>query len=249
MEIQPEVKRHKFTLDLRFIVLLLLAVIAGMLVMWKPWDPTSANDQTISVTGEAKLTDTPDEFVFYPNYEYENDDKDAAIKELSAKSEEVINKLKELGVANEKIKSGSSGNDYKPYFTPDDGKTTYTLQLTVTANSAELAQKVQDYLVTTTPTGNISPQANFSEEKRKSLEEKARDQATKSARAKAEQSAKNLGFKIGKVKSVNDGSGFDIMPMDVRTLEVSDAASSSTLAVQPGENDLHYSVTVVYYIK
>jgi uncharacterized protein YggE len=113
-----------------------------------------------------------------------------------------------------------------------------------------LAQKVQDYLVTTTPTGSVSPQSMFSEAKRQELNNQARDEATKDARAKAEQSAQNLGFKLGKVKSITDGAGFDqIMPMDAVVSTGSAEASVSRLAVQPGESELSYSVTVIYYIR
>lgn len=249
MDEPKQENKQRISIDLRFVTILLLVIIAGMLALWKPWEGTASSDKTVSVTGEAKLTDTPDEFVFYPNFEYKNNDKDAAIKELTAKSETVISKLKELGVKNEKIKSSSDGYDYEPYFMPDSGETTYTLRLTVAVNDGALAQKVQDYLVTTSPTGNISPIASFSEEKSNQLEEKAREEATKSARLKAEQSAKNLGFKVGKVKSVTDGSGFDAMPIDFQSLEATAADGRASLSVQPGQNDLHYTVTVVYYIK
>jgi uncharacterized protein YggE len=120
--------------------------------------------------------------------------------------------------------------------------------LTITVNDKALTQKVQDYLVTTSPTGSVSPQTTFSEAKRKELESKARDEATKDARSKAEQSAKNLGFKIGKVKSVEDGSGFGGIVLREGLTMASDSKATS-LSVQPGENDLHYTVTVTYYLR
>ena len=123
--------------------------------------------------------------------------------------------------------------------------------MTIKIDNRDLAQKVQDYLITTSPTGAVSPQAGFSEAKRKTLETKARDQATKDARSKADQSAKNLGFKIGKVKTVTDSSGFG-GPIVYGLAEGSNAgvdSSNTKLAVQPGENDLQYSVTVTYYVR
>jgi uncharacterized protein YggE len=110
-----------------------------------------------------------------------------------------------------------------------------------------MAQKVQDYLLTTSPSGTISPYSAFSTEKRKELESQARDEATIDAREKAEQSAENLGFKLGKVKSIEDQSGFGgVIPLDTpATME--DSARSS-LSVQPGENEITYTVRVVYYL-
>jgi uncharacterized protein YggE len=97
----------------------------------------------------------------------------------------------------------------------------------------------------------VSPQANFSDAKRKDLERQARDAATKDARAKADQSAKNLGFKVGLVKTVTDGTGFGgiIYPLTASGVAKATDLSQPSLAIQPGENDLSYTVTVTYYLK
>lgn len=258
----PQTKKSlTLTYDYRWVIGALVAIIIVMFALWRPWEfQPDANNRTVNVTGEAKLTAVPDEFVFYPSYEFRGSDKDAAIKALSAKSDTIVKKLKELGVPENKIKTNSSGYDLPIYddsvmeMAPSSGRPapttpTYTLSLTVTVDNKDLAQKVQDYLVTTSPTGSISPQANFSEKKRKELESRARDEATKEARAKAEQSAKNLGFRIVGVKSVDDGAGFgDVYPA-LREGMAADIAQSSKLRVQPGENELTYQVRVVYYLK
>ncbi len=246
-------------------ILGLLVIIVAMLVVWKPWQQTvGANARTVSVTGDTTLRATPDEFVFSTSYENTNADKATAIKAAEAKSTELTTKLKVLGVADRQIKTDINGygnTDNRQYLgiqapTPDQtaGDYTYTVQLTVTLSSRAQAQKVQDYLITTSPGGAITPTSTFSESTRKQLESRARDAATKDARAKADQSARNLGFKIGIVKSVDDGSGFndDIRPMLDSAGNASDKAIVSTpanLSVQPGEEELSYSVTVVYYIK
>lgn len=243
-------KRITFSFDPRLIIVALLVVIAAMLFIWKPWsDDPRATDRTVEVSGQATVTATPDEFIFYPSYEFTNTSQEAALAELTKKSDEIVTKLKALGVEDSKIKTNASDYGRGVYYPEVVGdKTTYTLQLTITTSNKDLTQKVQDYLVSTTPQGEVTPEANFSKTKREMLESQARDQATKNARAKAEQSAKNLGYKIGKVKSVSDNGGFgDIMPLR-GALESSDV-SVPQLKVQPGENELSYSVTVVYYIK
>jgi uncharacterized protein len=241
----------KLSLDLRWVAVALLVIIAAMLLMWKPWHRPVTDSRTINVSGDAKVTATPDEFVFYPSYQSKNSDKAAALKELADKSNQVVTALKKLGVADKDIKTNGSGYDYPIYYGANSGDATYDLQITVTVNNKDLAQKVQDYLLTTTPTGSVTPQASFSDQKRKSLESTARDQATKDARAKADQMGKNLGFKVGKVKSVDDGSGFEgiVRPMIANGMASSAEDKSTSLTVQPGENELPYSVTVVYYIR
>ncbi len=243
----------RLSVDLRLVVAALLLVILGMLLVWKPWSQVSSDTQIVEVTGEATLQAVPDEFVFYPSYQFAQADKAAALDELTKKSNEVTAKLKELGVKDEQIKSNSNGYDYQ-IFREDSGKVTYALQLTVTVPTQAMAQKVQDYLLTTSPIGSVSPQASFSDKKRKQLEADARNEATKDARAKADQMAANLGFKVGKVKSVKTGGGFGVMPyasdMAVRNEAATDAkAALPRLSVQPGENELNYDVTVTYFIR
>lgn len=250
---RPDKHKYTFSFDLRLIVIVLLLVIAGMLASWRPWAVASGgNARTIEVTGEAKLTAEPDEFVFYPAYEVKNADKQAAINSLSAKSTEIVAKLKSLGVADNKIKTDTSGYDNTFYGFPEKQQDpVYSLRFTITVSSRETAQKIQDYLNTTAPIGSISPQASFSDTRRKELENKARDQATKEARTKAEQSARNLDFRVGKVKSIKDGAGFgDVVPLGGREIAVDSAfGSSPKLGVHPGENELRYSVTVTYFVK
>jgi small subunit ribosomal protein S18 len=138
------------------------------------------------------------------------------------------------------------------YFAPDSSNTpTYTLRLEITINDKDKTQIVQDYLVTTAPKGAVSPQAGFSEAKRKELESQARDEATKDARKKADQSAKNLGFSVGKVKSVSDGAGFGgVMPMYAEdSIKAVAPVADSTLPVRSGQNEISYGVSVTYFLK
>jgi uncharacterized protein YggE len=254
----PETPKQKLklnlSLDYKIVSVVLLAIVVLLLALWRPWSSAGASDRTISVTGKATLSAEPDEYVFYPNHQFKGADKDAALAELTKKSDTLTAELKKLGVPDSKIKTNSSGYGSPTIRQPEDGQTTdeitYTLTLTVTVDNRELAQKVQDYLVKTSPTGSVSPQAAFSDAKQKELEDRARDEATKDARAKADQSAENLGFKVGKVKEVSDGTGFgDVIPLGREGAASNATDSSKQLSIQPGENELNYSVTVVYYVK
>ena len=251
-----DAKRISLSFDYRTLAIaVLVVIIAVMLVIWKPWETSAkASDRTVSVTGQATLTAVPDEYIFSPSYDSTNSDKTAALAELTQKSSDITAKLKSLGVTSNQIKTnttGGGGGVYYPMMVRPDGTSTYTLSFTITVNSLSLAQTVQDYLATTTPTGDVSPQADFSTAKRLSLESQARDLATKDARAKANQSAQNLGFKLGAVKSVSDDAGFG-GPIEAVPGVMSNGANSAApvkLDVQPGENSLDYSVSVVYYLK
>lgn len=244
--------RLNIPLDFRWVSVALLVVIVAMLLVWKPWNSVSSDDRTVSVTGTATLKAEPDQFVFYPGYEFKNADKTKALAEMTAKSDEVVAGLKKVGVADKDIKTNSNGYDNRGYYPEKiEEDSTYYLGLTVTVATREMSQKVQDYLLTTNPSGQVSPQGSFSDSKRKELEDKARDEANKDARSKAEKSAKSLGYRLGRVKSVEDGAGFGgpIM-LEGRGGGISASDAKATmLSVQPGENDFNYSVTVVYFVR
>lgn len=243
-----------FSLDYRIIIVLLLVIIAGMLAIWKPWSVNSktSTDRTITVTGEATVKAEPDEYLFYPSYEFKSTSKEAALSEQTTKNQEIIDGLKSIGLDESDIKNRSSG--YGTYWNNSGDTTTYTLQLTITVSNKELAQKVQDYLISTNPQGQITPQANFSESKRKDIEAQARDLATKDAKSKADKSADNTGAKLGKVKSIQDGSGFGgVNPLiyegGAEDSSLDSTTSKNSLSINPGENDLSYNITVIYYLK
>lgn len=279
--------RWKKTVDVRMLagILALLLILLVFFIVKSGVLGSSTKDRKIRVTGEASVSGTPDEFVFYPSYTVRNSDRSAALKEIASKSSTVTAGLKDLGVTDSQIKSGANGytravdsgatsssGATEPAIAPDDGdgKTgdSYGLQFTITITNRGTAQKVQDYLATTGSVGVTTPISNFSAGKRKQLESKARDEATKDARSKAEQSANNLGFKIGAVKTVSDGSGFSESPVakpaldrDSSSAEEKDdeaggsgnaSGNTSTigdLEVQPGTQTLSYSVTVEYYVR
>lgn len=239
----------KLKIDFRIVSAVLLAVIIAMMFLWNPWSD-SKEERTIQVSGDYTSKAEPDKFTFYPNYEFTSASKDDAISKLTAKNKIIIDTLKSIGVKDSQIKSNVDSNDYAIYYKESSNTPTYNLRITVDLDDKAIAQKVQDYLITTTPSGAITPYLSFSTNKQKNLESQARDEATKDARKKADQSAKNLGFRLGKVKSVVDGTGFNPIPVlygKSDSTSVSNNASA-ILSLQPGENEINYTVTVVYYI-
>jgi len=227
----------------KIISLLLLVVIVVMLGLWKPRDSTDST-RSISVTGEATVSAEPDELVFSPYFEVETSEA------LTTKAADVTAKLKELGVEDKSIKTNASSYDkYYPMLIEEAGQSNLTLQFTVTLTSnKDLSQKVQDYLVSQNPKGQITPQASFSDDKLKQLEEEASTKATADAKARAEKIARELGARVGKVKGVSEVSGFGVYPL---TEEGRDVATSSqaSLPVQVGENDFTYQLQVEFELR
>lgn len=254
---KPSLKSRLKLIFWKLTSLVLLIALIVSVVLWKPWQANiKASDRTVTVTGTTTIKAEPDEFVFYPSYRFSNTSGQAALTAMTAKSNEIVAKLKELGVPDSKIKTNAA-NYKESYSPPPDDTNTTTLSLTVTVGTKELAQKVQDYLLTTSPSGSVTPQSSFSSAKQKQLENQARAKAEEDARSRADQSAKNLGFKVVKVKSVEDGNLNYIGPCGPGSLQCATTqslgaerdASSSQLTLQPGENELPYSVRVTFYIR
>jgi len=239
-------------LDLRIACILLVIIIVCMLAIWRPWQDTTSNDsRKITITGQAIIKAAPDQYQFNPYYE-----KDT-IAEVSALNDQIIKKLKELGVTDSQIKNNASkyGSPEIYYLAPIDGYDKTTLSLTITLPSKDLTQKVQDYLLTTNPKGSITPYPSFSMNKQKELTNKARDLAIADAKMRADKTASGFDTKIGKVLEVGEGqqSG-GIYPLtDKTTLEAPASGIAegrdSSISIQPGEDEFSYSVTVVFALR
>ncbi|MFZ1812689.1 MAG: SIMPL domain-containing protein [Candidatus Saccharimonadales bacterium] len=239
------------TFDYRWVAAVLLLIIVVMLALWRPWQPRyDAQTRTIDASGEATVKAVPDQYVFYPVYTFKDADKTAALDASTKKTQAVVDGLKKLGVNDTAIKTAVNGYQDGMYnANSSSGGYVYSVSLTITLTDKDVSQKVQDYLVTTSPEGSVSPQPMFSDAKRKELEKTAREAAAKDARSKAEQLAKDLGGQVGDVKSITDGAGFGgVMPMYDKAI-TSVAPASGSLTLQPGENELNYTVTVVYYLR
>lgn len=243
----------QISINLRYVVVLLLVIIGIMLFLWKPWDGTSSVTRKVSVSGEAKIKAVPDEYVLSPYFEFTNADRTKATEELTKLGTLVTAKLKELGVKDEQIKSSTSGYERYSYLPTDTLANTLQLQYTVTVGDKDMAQKIQDYLLTLKPKGQISPMAQFSETKRKELEEQARDKALADAKARATKTASQLGAKIGKVLTVADAVGYGGGPIAISgmasTMEAKLDTTVSSLPVQVGQDEFSYSVSVEYELK
>ena len=246
-------------LDYKIISLVLLAVIAGMLALWRPWQDNTSDTRKITVSGEATVKAVPDQFLFYPSFSRTTEDVEAAKNELNTFGSKLLEDLKALGVPEEKIKLDSSSyDDYRLMIAPDkpetSGAQTVSLQVTITVDNKELAQKVQDYLAGTDAKGQLTPQASFSTEKQKQLESEARQKAIDDAKAKAEQTATNLDTKLGKVIEIKDGAGFGgcyggVCPLIGMAEDAGSARSSASIPITPGENELSFSVEAVFALR
>lgn len=248
----------KLSIDVRWICGLLLAVILGMLIVWKPWSKAVSTDKTITVTGEASAEKAPDEYVFYPVYSSNGDTSAVAVQAVSKKGNEVVSKLKELGVKDQQIKTDVDVNGgyfgIEPLSPTDDRSIKNTksasFRITCKISDKDLAQKITDYLATSGAIGGITPQVQFKEETTKQIEKDLREAATKDAKDKAQAQAKILGVKLGKALKVADkDEGRVIYSYDSINSSAIAEDKSATPKIYPGTQPIRFSVTVTFAIK
>jgi uncharacterized protein YggE len=222
--------------------------------LWQPWKDGAISDRTIKITGSTTIESEPDQFVFYPYYQKSGQDQTVINNELSELSKTIVAKLKTLGVVDSAIKTAVSSYDYGVYYQNTESEMAGTLNITVTLKDKDLAQKVQDYLITTSPSGSITPQDSFSTAKQKSLESQALAEALKDARSKAESSAKQVGATLGKVITIGDITNNNIptpwmVDSSVGATDSTKSSEPGSYNIQSGLNEYSFSIEVEYELK
>ncbi|MBI4948091.1 SIMPL domain-containing protein [Candidatus Berkelbacteria bacterium] len=242
-------------INYKYISLILLMVIGLMFGIWQPWASYNANDRVITVNGQSTVKAAPNKFIFSPIYSANADTSSAAISKVTKTGDAVVAKLITLGFLEKDLKKNISTNqDYRYAPSIEISPNGYTAQYSITAVTTDsaIAQKAFDYIVTTSPLYGVSPQSTFTDETQKEVESQARAKALADARSKADQSAKELGFKLGSVVSVSDAQWGGIMPMyetKEGTVSSDSAAPQTSSKLLVGENDVTYTVSVVYKIR
>jgi uncharacterized protein len=235
---------------LEFVQTFLILVVLGLLLWSQPWNQAGSSvSRKVSVGGEASIKAEPDEYVFSPYFNESGKDKEAIKTSLNEKANAAVAKLKELGVEEKDIKLDASSYDYWYIQGNEDGN--LNIMLNITVHNKDAAQKVQDYLLTLPLEGQLTPQAQFSEAKKKELNSQATEEAIKDAKQKAEQQATLLGAKVGKVIEVGQPTevNFPIAYSGSELTVDSANAQRSSLPVLAGQNDYTLQITVTYELK
>ncbi|MCB9821063.1 SIMPL domain-containing protein [Candidatus Nomurabacteria bacterium] len=226
----------------------LLATTVGLLLWSQPWQGEVSQKRTISTSGEGTVSAEADEFTFNPSYDFKGDTSDDVIAAATNKADEVTKGLEELGIEDKDITVDASS--YENWYTDEEEDIVRSnLYMQIVVDDKDKAQEVQDYLLTTSPAGSLTPTPGFSDSKQKELAAEARKLAIEDARTKADQSATELGLKVGKALTVEETENYGGYPIAYATLDSASSSETKSLPIRTGEQDYTINVNVTYEVK
>lgn len=171
--------------------------------------------------------------------------------QTNSTANKIIQDLKNLGIEDKNIKT--TNYSVYPNYDYNSGRQnitgyTVTQNLEVKIKPIDKANKALDTV--TADGANLVGGISFvlDPETQKKLERKARDEAVKDAKEKAESLASSAGIRLGKIIDVQEGASFEPRPiMQKATLPggLGGSAEDQT-QITPGENTVTITVTIYY---
>lgn len=170
-----------------------------------------------------------------------------AQSQTNTAANKIIEDLKKLGIKEKDIKTTNySINPNYDFNRGEQNITGYTVTQTLEINITpiDIANKAID--AATADGANLVGGISFifNEETKKDLENKAREDAVKEAKEKAQNLAKITGIKLGRIVDVQESGNFEPRPIfAAQSLEVEKATETQ---FQPGENSIAITITLSY---
>lgn len=231
------------------VVLALLAIF--LLAETKLVMNTSATTNTVSFTGEGKISAKPDIAVISASIVTQNADSKTAQNDNSARSSKVTDFLKKQDIADKDIKTSGYNIYPQQKYPPYGGQPTITgYQVT---QSFEI--KVRDLgKIGTILDGLVTAGANqvnntgLQIENPEALKDQARQEAIADAKQKADTLKKQVGISLGKIVNFSENTGGYPRPMMYES-KADYGMGGGGPDVPVGENEINVSVTITYQIK
>lgn len=200
-----------------------------------------------SVSGTGKVTGIPDTARLSIGVTKTAATVAAVQEQANSAANKIIQGLRNLGIAEKNIKttnySVNPDYDYNRETQNITGYTvTQTLQVDITP--IDIANKVIDSA--TADGANLVGSINFifNEKTKKDLENKARVEAVKIAREKAESLAKATGIRLGRIVDVQESGSYE--PRLYMMADTLEGKSAPDTELQPGENSITTTITLSY---
>jgi uncharacterized protein YggE len=207
---------------------------------------SSAPMRTVTVTADGKASGTPDTATVQLGVQTQAGSAKQALDLANQKAAQLLDALKFGGVKPEDITT-TNVFVYPQYGTNGQKITGYQAGNAVSATIHDVtkAGAIIDAAAGVVGDEITLQGVSFSIDDTGPLRQAARDDAIARAESQAEQLAAATGLKVGKVVSIIEGS-VPSMPMFPYATSVPAAADSAAVPLQPGQQELTLSVTVVY---
>ena len=241
--------KFRFSLRNDFAWPLVVAIIAFGAFWLKPWQEKP--QETISVQALGKTQVVPDIAKIDAQVESKNPNLDVARRENEQKIGTIIAKLKELGIEEKDIKTQyfSAGPGYEiqifPAPRPNTNQLTTTLEITI--RNFDNTNEVLAALTQNGATNLYGPNLTISDSKLEEAKSKAREDAVKNARGKAEELAILSSRKLGKVVKIEEQGDFAFPPPIIAQSE-SDLKQKASI-IEPGQNEITINLLVDFSLK
>ncbi|HEU4792121.1 MAG TPA: SIMPL domain-containing protein [Nitrolancea sp.] len=210
-----------------------------------------SNQRMITVSGEGRVSVTPDTAQVTLGVQIRNPDLGAAQQEANQKMDAVLAAVKDNGVSDDQIKTVSYNiavqRDWQKEGQPIIGyEITHLVQVKV-----KPMDKVSAIIDAAVAKGaNAVNDVVFTVENQDAPLQQAREQAVNNARVKAEQLAKLTGVGLGAPVTISETATMPPVPLPMaRDVAAPAAAGEAATAVQPGQSEVSVNLTISYAIQ
>jgi uncharacterized protein YggE len=208
---------------------------------------TNAPLRTVTVTAEGTASGTPDTAVVQLGVQTQAASAKDALEQANQKAAQLLDALKFGGVKLDDITT-TNVFVYPQYGSNGQQITGYQAGNSV---SATIRDVTKAGTIIDAAAGVVGDQitlqgVSFNIDDTGSLRQAARDDAVAHAKSQADQLAAATGLKVGKVVSIVEGAVPNIPLVYAEAAPATTAADSMPVPLQPGQQELNLSVTVVY---
>jgi hypothetical protein len=256
-----DIKSKKIDLSNRLFIITSLFLVAIIVfftfqIIYQFKTVNSQNMNQITVSGEGKVTSSPDIATLTLGIETEGKEiKDITNKNVASMNK-IIEGLKNLGIESKDIQTAQYSVDSQYNWTEKEGRILSGYKISQNVNvKIRNFTKIGDVLTMATNNGaNVVNSLQFSIENLEQLRSQARADAIKQAKEKAETLAKQTGIKLGDIIGVYENNyaydyGYGSAESSVKLMSVPADGGGVPAQIETGEEKITITVNLTYKIK
>jgi len=214
----------------------------------------NSNQQGIWVSGEGKVTVTPDIANVSLGVSAQASSVAAAQSQASTAMDKVMAALTNNGIAKNDIKTQYFNIQQQTRYDSNTQQSVVTGFIVSNTVSVKIraVEKTGSIIDAVASAGGDNTRVNgvsFSVEKPEQYYAQARELAMKDAKSKAEALARLAGVTLGKATYISEGSFSTPVPYAVPTAKMEASGAGLTTSISPGETDITLNVQVAYTIQ